>query len=71
MSKSEVGDINKNNQQLVRKTMVAGTDHNAKIWVVRCVHCGNEYGANNTDFWERKCPNMLCQKGAPGLAVPN
>jgi Zn finger protein HypA/HybF involved in hydrogenase expression len=63
------GDVNRNGQILVRKTSLAGTDHNAKIWVLKCgnYECGHEYGSNSTDAWERKCPE--CGGGKPGLAM--
>jgi Zn finger protein HypA/HybF involved in hydrogenase expression len=59
------GDKNKNGQELLRKTTLAGTDHNAKVWALKCGSCGQEYGSNSTDAWERKCP--VCQSGKPGL----
>jgi putative restriction endonuclease len=61
------GDINRNNQQLLRQTGERGTDHNARVWVLKCRHCSNIYGSNSTDAWERKCPK--CQKGKPGLGI--
>ena len=42
-----------------------GTDHLQRIYVLRCDHCGYEYGANGSDAHERKCPR--CQGGRPGL----
>jgi putative restriction endonuclease len=62
------GDVNKNNQQLLRLTANAGTDYNARNWVLKCRACANIYGSNSTDAWERKCPK--CQNGRPGLDVP-
>jgi putative restriction endonuclease len=62
------GDVNKNNQQLLRLTTESGTDYNARIWVLKCRSCGNIYGSNSTDAWERKCPH--CQNGRPGLDIP-
>ena len=62
------GDINRNDQQLLRRTEEPGTDHNARVWVLKCRQCLNIYGSNSTDAWERKCPT--CQKGKAGLTVP-
>ena len=62
------GEANDNGQQLLRKTEEPGTDHNARIWVLKCGKCSNIYGCNSTDAWERKCPN--CQKGKAGLQIP-
>ncbi len=62
------GEINSNNQQLLRVTNERGTDYNAKVWVMKCRNCSNIYGCNSTDAWERKCPR--CQQGKAGLEVP-
>jgi putative restriction endonuclease len=62
------GDTNRNGQQLLRLSGERGTDHNARIWILKCGHCLNIYGSNSTDAFERKCPK--CQKGAAGLAIP-
>lgn len=56
------------NQEVLRRTDQPGTDHNCKLWILKCRHCGTCYGANSTDSWERKCPN--CQGGRPGLPIP-
>jgi hypothetical protein len=56
------------NQEVLRKTEQPGTDHNSKVWVLKCGNCGTCYGANSTDAWERMCP--ICQRGRPGLPVP-
>jgi len=46
----EIGEANKNNQELVRKTDIKSTTHQyAKIWVMRCRHCDYEYGSNSCD----------------------
>jgi hypothetical protein len=64
---AEVNDLNRNDQRLLAKTHFKGTDHNAHVWAVQCERneCGHVYGANSTDFHERKCPS--CQAGKPGL----
>jgi putative restriction endonuclease len=62
------GDTNKNGQQLLRLTEERGTDHNSRIWILKCLSCLKVYGSNSTDAWERKCPK--CQSGAEGLSIP-
>jgi len=62
-----IGYTNRNEQTVIRPTDLPGTDHNQYIYVLRCGHCGNEYGANGSDIWLRRCPN--CQGGAPGLPL--
>jgi hypothetical protein len=64
-SMSKVGDLNRNGQELLAKTDAKGTDHNQKIWALQCSGCGHVYGANGSDFHQRKCPK--CQGGAPGI----
>ena len=63
---TEIGFTNRNNQTVVRKTNLPGTDHNQKIYVLRCNACErpHEYGANGADIFERRCPE---RGGAPGL----
>ena len=61
------GFTNANAQTVIRPTGLAGTDHGQSIYVLRCGHCSEEYGANGSDIWLRKCPR--CQGGRPGLAV--
>src|SRR6266850_952079 len=62
------GDINPNKQQFLRKTSERGSDHNARVWILKCCRCSQIYGCNSTDAFERKCPK--CQRGQPGLPVP-
>jgi len=62
------GDVNKNNQQLLRLTTESGSDYNSRICVLKCRLCSNIYGSNSTDAWERKCPK--CQDGNDGLNIP-
>ena len=65
MKTTDVGYVNRNQQKVVRATGLAGNDHMQYIYVLRCGHCSNEYGANGSDIFQRKCPR--CQGGAPGL----
>jgi hypothetical protein len=62
------GYTNPNGQTVVRETAMRGTDHNQRIYVLRCTICGIEYGVNGSDIFQRRCPN--CQKGRPGLPIP-
>jgi len=70
---TNVGYRNKNNQVVIRNTGKLGNDHNQKIYELQCQNeqpgasgiCGNLYGANGSDIWQRKCPR--CQGGAKGL----
>jgi len=59
------GFTNVNGQTVDRPTGLPGTDHGQSIYVLRCGHCSEEYGANGSDIWLRKCPK--CQDGRPGL----
>jgi hypothetical protein len=61
------GYTNANGQTVVRPTGLPGTDYGQSIYVLRCGHCSEEYGANGSDIWVRKCPK--CQGGRPGLAM--
>ena len=62
---TRTGYVNDKGQRVLRPTDLPGTDHGQKIYVLHCEHCGNEYGANGSDIWLRKCP--ACQGGRPGL----
>ena len=64
---TDPGHTNKNEQVVVRKTNLQGTDHNANVYELKCTKCGHHYGANGTDIWERKCPK--CQNGMPGIPL--
>lgn len=68
------GDINRNDQILIARTDLPGTDHLQYVWVLTCARrdetgaiCGAHYGANGSDFHQRKCPD--CQGGMPGLDI--
>jgi hypothetical protein len=62
---TRVGYVSPNNQRVLRDTGLPGTDHNQRIYVLRCGDCGSEYGANGSDIFQRRCPS--CQAGKPGL----
>jgi hypothetical protein len=63
---TNIGYENRNGQVVVRPTGLNGTDYGQKVYVLKCGHCGHEYGANGSDIWLRRCPS--CQRGRPGLA---
>jgi prevent-host-death family protein len=64
---TEEGYLNPNRQRVVRSTGLPGTDHNQKVYALRCESCGNVYGANGSDIHRRRCPN--CGGGRPGLPI--
>jgi hypothetical protein len=57
--------VNRNGQEVLHGTDVPGNDHNQVVYVMRCKACGNRYGANGSDIWQRRCP--ACGGGASGL----
>lgn len=63
----ETGFVNPNGQVTIRNTGLPGTDHNQYVYQIACSRCGEIYGANGSDIFERKCPN--CQEGVPGLGL--
>jgi hypothetical protein len=64
---TEIGFENRNGQVVLMATDLPGTDHNQMTYGLGCRHCGEEYGANGSDIYERKCPS--CQGGQPGLPL--
>lgn len=70
----EIGHITEKNQELMEKTFEKSTTKPDQfIWILKCGHCGNIYGANGCDFWERKCPNCRpnpkLKPGKPGEPI--
>lgn len=61
------GFTNTNGQTVVAPTSLRGTDHGQSVYVLRCRHCDEQYGANGSDIWLRNCPK--CQGGRPGLPI--
>ena len=59
------GFVSRNDQTVLRKTDLPGTDNNQFVYVLRCGKCSHEYGANGSDIWQRRCPS--CSGGQPGL----
>lgn len=62
---TQPGYINRNNQEVLRKTNLPGNDHNQVVYVIQCLNCGERYGANGSDIFQRRCP--ACARGRPGL----
>jgi hypothetical protein len=62
---TRVGYRNRNGQVVIEATGRPGNDNLQKVYVLECDNCGECYGANGTDIFERKCP--VCQGGQPGL----
>jgi hypothetical protein len=67
---TRIGDVNRNQQELLRTTNHAGVELIESFWVLRCKLCGYEYISNRNGFDERRCPAVSCQKGPVGLAAP-
>jgi|GEM_PF-300576 len=61
------GFTNTRGQVVVRATGLPGSDFGQSVYVLRCSHCEESYGANGSDIWLRKCPK--CQGGRPGLPL--
>ncbi len=61
---TRVGYVNPHNQRCAGHRGAAGTGHLARAYKLECLvpGCGNIYGANGTDIFERRCPK--CQGGA-------
>jgi hypothetical protein len=64
-----IGYVNRNGQVVIRNTYLPGTDHLQTIYQLGCSACGDSYGANGSDIFQRKCPT--CQAGAAGLEYAN
>lgn len=65
---TQSGYLNRNNQQVLRKTARPGNGSNQYVYLMECRNCGHLYGANGADIHERKCPVPECGNGAAGLA---
>ncbi|MBQ4826905.1 hypothetical protein J4729_20500 [Leisingera sp. HS039] len=61
------GFINRNNQEVLRKTDLPGNDHNQVVYIIQCRRCGERYGVNGSDIFQRRCPT--CAGGRPGLSI--
>lgn len=56
---TDVGYINKNNQENCGITGKEGTHSGHKLYQMKCRKCGYSYEANGCDIWLRRCPR--CQ----------
>lgn len=59
------GFVNRNNQKVLQKTGLPGNDHNQVVYIIQCQLCGERYGVNGSDIFQRRCP--ACAGGRPGL----
>jgi hypothetical protein len=62
---TQLGFTNRNGQIVIRRTRQPGNDHNQFVYIMKCGKCSHEYGANESDIWQRRCPS--CDGGADGL----
>ena len=62
---TEIGYLNRNQQKVCGTRGLEGNDHNQYSYKLVCLHCREEYGANGSDAFHRKCPK--CQNGQPGI----
>jgi hypothetical protein len=60
-----VGYRNDRQQEVLRKTLFAGSLPDQKVYVLHCGICAHQYGANGCEIHDRRCPR--CQGGPPGL----
>ena len=47
---TQVGYVNRNQQEVIRPTGKPDTDHGQYVYVLRCRACRHEYGANGSDI---------------------
>lgn len=64
---TQPGYVNRNRQEVLSNTGEPGNDHNQFIYLLKCHNCGERYGANGSDIFQRRCP--ICDGGRPGLAI--
>lgn len=65
---SDSSGINKNNQEMLRRTEAKDSEANSHIWILKCRRCNYIYGSNSSSIWDRKCPK--CQGGQLELEIP-
>ena len=63
------GRVNRNGQMNLGLTEPErnGNDHGQRVYVMRCLDCELDYGANGSDIFQRRCP--FHQSGKPGLPL--
>ena len=59
MKTTDVGYVNKNNQENLGDCGMSKNHYNQRFFTMKCLHCGHKYTANGCDIWLRKCP--VCQ----------
>jgi hypothetical protein len=64
---TKIGYVNRNNQIVLGTRGIKGNDHGQLSYKLKCLNddCEQEYGANGTDIFQRKCPE--CQGGIKGI----
>ena len=62
---TDIGYVNLNEQVVVRATDQQGNLLGQRVYVLKCVRCGAQYGASGGDIHLRRCPS--CMGGPPGL----
>ena len=66
-SSTQIGYINRNNQRCAGNRGIPGNEYLQVAYRIECLQpsCGEIYGSNGSDIFERKCPH--CQGGTPGI----
>ena len=64
---TEIGYVNRNGQEVLAATGLAGNDHGQYVYILSCQICGHRYGANGSDIFQRRCPAH--DRGATGLPM--
>ena len=67
--KTQIGSINGNRQICLGHRGVPGTIPGQKAYMVVCLKCGMQYGANGADVPRRVCPSKDCGR-ARGKNLP-
>lgn len=57
MRTTDIGYVNRNQQQVIRRTNQPGNDYGQTVYVLKCGVCGREHGANGSDIFQRRCPH--------------
>ena len=56
-STTAIGYTNRNNQTVLSKTNLPGTDHGQTVYKLQCGDCGGIHGANGSDIFQRRRPH--------------
>jgi hypothetical protein len=60
---TRIGYKNPKGQVVIRKTRLPGTDHLQYVYVLKCKHCGREYGTNWNGYLGQELPLLPGRKG--------